>query len=390
MESTLDPDAGPGATAPAAAPFSTAPVSERPSPIAVGIAMLVVLAVVAALYLARAFFVPLLIGILAGYALRPCVDWLKALRIPRAAGAALVLAAIVGGMAWAALSLGDDAAAMIGSCRRRRARCASTWSRPGRWPPRRCRRSTRRRPSWRRGGRRVAAGQGRRAPARASPIRKPSRASGCATTCWRSRHALHGRGAGPDRPPARLFPARLGEHFRRKLVQLVGPSLTRKKDAVRILEEIDTQVQRYLLVTLGSNVLVALATWIAFAAMGVEHAGVWGVAAGLLHFIPYLGPLVFAIASGLAGFMQFGTAVGAFAVAGVSMLVGVRGGIPDHDVAAEPRLAHERRGAVHRPAVLRLALGRLGLLLGAPLVAIAKVVCDRVDSLKPVGELLGH
>jgi predicted PurR-regulated permease PerM len=31
-----------------------------------------------------------------------------------------------------------------------------------------------------------------------------------------------------------------------------------------------------------------------------------------------------------------------------------------------------------------------GLLLGAPLIAIAKVICDRVESLKPAGELLGR
>ena len=34
--------------------------------------------------------------------------------------------------------------------------------------------------------------------------------------------------------------------------------------------------------------------------------------------------------------------------------------------------------------------GVWGLLLGAPIVAIAKVVFDRVESLKPMGELLGR
>ena len=73
---------------------------------------------------------------------------------------------------------------------------------------------------------------------------------------------------------------------------------------MRILDEIDTQVQRYLLATVGANALVALFTWLAFEALGMEQAGVWGVAAGILHFIPYLGPVLFAIASGVAGFMQ--------------------------------------------------------------------------------------
>ena len=52
--------------------------------------ILAALAVVAALYLARGFFVPLLIGILASYTLHPLVDWLQACRVPRVIGAALV------------------------------------------------------------------------------------------------------------------------------------------------------------------------------------------------------------------------------------------------------------------------------------------------------------
>ena len=78
----------------------------RQGPVTLGVGILAVIAVVAALYLARAFFVPLLIGILSSYALRPFVDWLKACRVPRAAGAALVLGALVAGIWWAALSLG--------------------------------------------------------------------------------------------------------------------------------------------------------------------------------------------------------------------------------------------------------------------------------------------
>ena len=79
----------------------------------VGIGILAIIATVAALYLARAFFVPLLIGILASYALRPLVDRLKSWYVPRAIGAALVLGALIAGASWAAMSLGEDAAAMI-------------------------------------------------------------------------------------------------------------------------------------------------------------------------------------------------------------------------------------------------------------------------------------
>jgi predicted PurR-regulated permease PerM len=122
----------------------------------------------------------------------------------------------------------------------------------------------------------------------------------------------------------------------------------------------------------------------------MEQAGAWGVTAGVLHFIPYLGPVLFAIASGVAGFMQFGTALNALTVAGVSLLVAVA-------VGQLIMTWLQSRFARVNAAVLFIALlffgwlwGIWGLLLGAPLVAITKVICDRVESLKPAGELLGR
>ena len=81
------------------------------------------------------------------------------------------------------------------------------------------------------------------------------------------------------------------------------------------------QVQRYLFAMLVSNALLAVVTWLAFEALGMEQAGVWGVAAGVLHFIPYLGPALIALASGVAAFLQFGSLLNALAVAGASLLV---------------------------------------------------------------------
>ena len=78
---------------------------------AVGVMALI--ALVAALYFARAFFVPLLIGILASYALHPLVDWLKAWHVPRPAGAAVVLAVLLGSLSWIGFSLSSDATAMF-------------------------------------------------------------------------------------------------------------------------------------------------------------------------------------------------------------------------------------------------------------------------------------
>jgi predicted PurR-regulated permease PerM len=181
-----------------------------------------------------------------------------------------------------------------------------------------------------------------------------------------------------------------GAHFRRKLVQLVGPSLIRKQDVGIILDEIDVQIQRYLLTMLMSNVLVGIGIWLAFRAMGMEQAAVWGAASSVLHFIPYLGPALIAFAGGAAAYMQFGSILQALAAAGLSFLVAGAVGF-----VFMPWL--QSRFAGVNSAVLFISLlffgwlwGVWGLLLGAPLVAIAKVICDRVDALHPVGDLLGR
>ena len=122
----------------------------------------------------------------------------------------------------------------------------------------------------------------------------------------------------------------------------------------------------------------------------MEQAGVWGVAAGVLHFVPYLGPALIALGSGVAAFLQFGSLLYALAVAGVSLLVAGAIGFVFMTWL-------QSRFARVNAAVLFIALlffgwlwGVWGLLLGAPLVAIVKVICDRVESLKPAGELLGR
>jgi predicted PurR-regulated permease PerM len=149
-------------------------------------------------------------------------------------------------------------------------------------------------------------------------------------------------------------------------------------------------VQRYLLATLAANALLALCIWLAFLALGLERAGAWGVAAGVLHFIPYLGPALIAGGSGVAAFLQSGSLLYALSVAATSMVVAGTIGFVFMTWL-------QSRFARVNAAVLFIALlffgwlwGVWGLLLGAPIVAIAKVVFDRVESLTPAGEMLGH
>ncbi|MGH8683929.1 MAG: AI-2E family transporter, partial [Nitrosospira sp.] len=249
--------------------------------------ILALIALVAALYLARAFFVPLLFGILVSYALRPVVDWFDRYHVPRVVGAGFVLAVLVGGISWVAFSLSGDAAAMIEKLpdAARKLRQSLIIAHTG--SPTTLQHMQEAANELQ--GAAVDAGL-KSTGTRLAVTEKPE------STVW-LRDFMFAQSAllvafAAQAPIVLLltyFLLASGTHFRRKLVQFVGPSLTHKKDAVRILEEVDVQVQRYLLVILISNTLMGVFTWLAFEMLGLEHAGVWGVTAGVLHFIPYLG-----------------------------------------------------------------------------------------------------
>ena len=366
--------------------------SLRESHIHLAAVVLAIFALVTALYLARAFFVPLLIGILASYALHPLVDWIEARRVPRSLGAAVVLALVIGCLSWIGVSMSGDAVALIEKLPEatHNLRMNLSTARLGT-------------PTALQNMQQAAHElQGAAADAGAQPGAgaKPGTrmvATPAPEPTWLRDYTLEQSAllvtVAAQTPIVLLltyFLLASGVHFRRKLVQLVGPSLSRKKDAVRILQEIDEQIQRYLLSMLASNTLLAICTWLSFLLLGLDQAGVWGVAAGVLHFVPYLGPALMALSCGVAAFLQSGSLSFALAVAGTSLLVsGVIG------FAFMTWL--QSRFARVNAAVLFISLlffgwlwGVWGLLLGAPLVAIAKVIFDRVDSLKPAGELLGR
>ena len=83
-----------------------------------------------------------------------------------------------------------------------------------------------------------------------------------------------------------------GDTFRRKLVKITGPTLSNKKITLQVLDEINNQIQRYMLVMVFTSAVVGLVTWAAFSWIGLEHAAIWGITAGLFNTIPYLGPVV--------------------------------------------------------------------------------------------------
>jgi predicted PurR-regulated permease PerM len=181
-----------------------------------------------------------------------------------------------------------------------------------------------------------------------------------------------------------------GDTFKRKLVKLTGPSLTRKKVTVHILEDINTSIQSYMFMLLVTNVLLALLMWGALRAIGLENAGAWAVFAGLAHLMPYFGPLLITTATGLAAFLQFESLRMVILVAGASLGIATMVGMV---------VATWMTGKIAKmnPAAVFVSLlfwgwlwGMWGLLLGVPIVMAIKVVAERVEGMEVVAELLGE
>jgi predicted PurR-regulated permease PerM len=180
-----------------------------------------------------------------------------------------------------------------------------------------------------------------------------------------------------------------GDLFKRKLVKVVGPSLEKKKITVQILDEINRQIERFLLVRVVTSVVVAVATWIAFRYVGLEQAGVWAIAAGIFNSIPYFGPVIVAGGTAVVAFLQFGTISMAAFVAGISLVItSIEGWVLTPWLTS--RAARTNEVAVFVGLIFwGFVWGIWGTLLAVPMLVAVKACCDRIEDLKPIGEMLG-
>jgi predicted PurR-regulated permease PerM len=351
--------------------------------------ILAALAVVFALWWARPFVVPLLLGIVITYMLNPLVTWLEAIKIPRLIGTIVVMASVIGGLVLGTYSLRGEAQAII-----EQLPAAAT---------------------------KFAAGLARLRFSEAGTMQKVQNAASAVETATTQ---AAGGSAAPRQPATHVivdsptfklgnflwessmgavgavgqaamvvflvfFLLLGGDTFKRKLVRITGPSLSEKKITVHILDDINGSIQKYMVMLLTTNLLVAILAWGAFHWIGLDNAGAWAVAAGLLHIVPYLGPAVTAIATGMAAYMQFDSFAMALLVAGASLAIATFVGT---FVATwmTGRIANMNSAAIFISLLFWGWLwGIWGMLLSVPIVVIIKVVSQHVEQLRPIDELLG-
>ncbi|HSN31081.1 MAG TPA: AI-2E family transporter [Ideonella sp.] len=375
--------------APPEAPAEDAVVRTPVDVRSVSLAVLAVLASVVVLHWAKEVFIPLLVGVMVSYALTPVVDRLERWRVPRGVGAALLLAALVGGTGWIGYGLSDDAVNLVESLPEAAQKLRLSMHRTRAEPSRAIEKVQKAATELERAADESAAAS---SPAARGVTRVQIEKPHFNVRDWLLPGTL-GLATLVGQAVVVLFITYFlllsGNTFRRKMVRIAGPTFAEKRVTVEALDEISAQIERYLLVQLATSALLGVATGLALWALGLQHAAVWGVVAGVTNLIPYFGAIFVVGAAALAAFVQFGEFDRALAVGAAALAIHTFVGY-----WLTPWLT-SRAGRMNPVVVFAgvLAWGWLwgvwGLLLGVPILMVVKAVCDRVESLQPVGELLG-
>ena len=365
---------------------TTAPVDVNARSAA--LTVIAIAAAMAVLYWAREVFIPIVLSILVSYVLEPVVLWLMRLRLSRVIASGAVMLALTGSIGYMAYSLSDDAAAIVAqapdAAAKMRQALRRSRSEPGAIEQVQKAAEELQRTADEAAGRKPVAPGVQRVQIEESAIDVREYLS------WGSASLVAFGGQAILVLFFVFFLLASGDLFKRKFVKLAGPSLTQKKITVQILNEIDAQIERFLFVRVVTSVLVGVATWIAFLWLGLAQAGVWGLAAGLFNSIPYFGPVIVAAGTFVVGFVQFGTLPMALYAAGVSLVItSLEGWLLTPWLTS--RTARTNEVAVFTGLIFwSFVWGLWGTLLAVPMLVMVKAFCDRIEDLKPIGELLGE
>lgn len=363
------------------------------------ITVLACLAVVFLLQYAQSVLVPIVIGVLISYGLAPFVGGLQRMRVPRAIGAAVAVTLLVAGLGLGVYTLSDQAMAIVSDVPEAAHRIRDRV---------RAHRAAK-------GGAletvQKAATEIDRAAMEAAAKANPSDAVAAAqakssgiqqvqivTPPFRASDYLWSGGLGLLGFGGQFvlvlflvyFFLVTGDLYKRKLVKIGGRTLSEKKITVQILDDINQQIESFMRVQVFTSFLVAVATSIALWWLGVEHSIIWGLLAGIFNSIPYVGPLLVSGGLAIVAFMQFDDVLKTLYVTGTAFAITSLEGF-----LLTPMLMS--RAAQMNPVAIFVGLlvwswlwGLWGTILAVPMLMMLKAVCDHIEDLRPVGELLGE
>jgi predicted PurR-regulated permease PerM len=179
-----------------------------------------------------------------------------------------------------------------------------------------------------------------------------------------------------------------GDRLLRGLIEVL-PTFSDKRQAVDIANEIQRQIGGYLLTITVMNSLVGTLTGLTMWYLGLGDPILWGAAAFLLNYVPILGPLTGIGVFLVAGILTLDWPLLALLPAGIYALIHIAEG-----EIITPMLLSKR--FTLNPVLVILSLffwhfvwGIAGALLAVPLLAMFKIICDRIKVLQPAGHIIG-
>lgn len=177
--------------------------------------------------------------------------------------------------------------------------------------------------------------------------------------------------------------------FKRKLVQRME-TIGQKRITVEVLNDIATQIERFIWVQIVTSAGVALVTWIALRWMGVEQPAAWGLFAGVMNLVPYFGPLIVTGVLSAVAFLQFGTVYDALSIGAVTLLITtIEGNFLTPNLLS--RAASLNLVAIFVSVTFwSWVWGAAGMLLAVPILMVIKVVSERIDELETLSLFLGE
>lgn len=185
-----------------------------------------------------------------------------------------------------------------------------------------------------------------------------------------------------------MFLLASGDMFQTKLVQAF-PRMTDKKRALRITNDIERQISRYLGAITVINAGLGLAIGVTLHALGMPYPYVWGVAAFLLNYLPYLGAMIGVVAVAAVSLITFET-YGAMLAAPLAYLL-----LTSLEGQVITPLLVGRHLSLNAAAIFVAVIfwawlwGAAGALMAVPFLVFVKVVCDNLPGLEFIGLFLG-
>lgn len=327
------------------------------------------------LYLGRAFFLPIVLGLLLNFLLSPVVRGLKKIHIPEAVSAALVILSLLGLLTLGIVQLATPAYGWMATAPQSLRRIESK-IRDLKRPVQTVSKAT-------------------------EQVEKITKVAGGADNTQKVQVTTESLGSRVLSRATELVSSAVvvfiflyfllasGDLFLRKLIKVL-PKLEDKKRAVEIARQIETEVSVYLGTITLINAGLGLAVWGGLALAGLPNPLLWGVLTAIANFVPYLGPIAMFSVLSMVGLLTYPDLPHALIPPGIFLGLHLL-----ESYLLTPTILGRR--LTLNPVVIFLGLtfwgwlwGITGAILAVPILMIFKIVCEHSEPLAPVSELMGN